>query len=181
MEALGLIELFGVVPAIEALDAALKAAEVKRQSFTRVSGGLVTLTVTGEVSAVQAAMDAASTAAERVGQVLSVHVIPRPADGIEEILDEPRKPDTPDTIKKKSSAHPAAAEKSAAAEKKPELPSQAEEVGALSMAELEAMPVVRLRAAARDMGLDTLSRREIRDAKRDELLRAIRKFREREV
>lgn len=178
MEALGLIELFGVVPAIEALDAALKAAEVKRQSFTRVSGGLVTLTVTGEVSAVQAAMDAASTAAGRVGQVLSVHVIPRPAEEIEEILDEPKKPDT---IKKKPSAHPAAAEKPTAAEKKPELPPQAEEVGALSMAELEAMPVVRLRAAARDMGLDTLSRREIRDAKRDELLRAIRKFREREV
>lgn len=171
MEALGLIELYGVVPAVEALDAALKAAEVKRQSFTRVSGGLVTITVTGEVAAVQASMDAAAEAAGRVGQVLSVHVIPRPAEGIGSILDEPGKPaEKPGQAAAKPKAQPTSQNKTEAA-------------GAASvpsMKELEALSVVKLRAAARDMGLDTLSKREIRDAKRDELLLAIRKFRERE-
>lgn len=177
MEALGLIELFGVVPAVEALDAALKAADVKRQSFTRVHGGLVTVTVTGEVAAVQAAMDAAAAAAGRVGEVLSVHVIPRPAEGIESILDEPQEPCQ--RPKKPKAAPKPKAELPAKAEipKKSAAPAIG---GELSMTELEAMSVVKLRAAARDMGLSTMSKREIRDAKRDELLEAIRKFRERE-
>ncbi len=176
MEALGLIELYGCVPAVEAQDAALKAANVKLHSFTRVRGGLVTVTVTGEVAAVQAAMDAACSGAGRVGQVLSVHVIPRPADGVDEILDETgkrgkeRKPK--ERSLQKTDPESNTEENSG--------PTKAE-VGELSMAELEALPVVKLRAAARDMKLDTLTKREIRDAKKDELIKAICAFREREV
>ena len=176
MEALGLIELYGVVPAVEALDAALKAADVKRQSFARVRGGLVTVTVTGEVAAVQAAMDAAAAAAGRVGEVLSVHVIPRPAEGIEGILDEQKEPcQKPKAAKapKPKAETPVKAEPSLK-----KTTSAKSSGGELSMEELEAMPVVKLRAAARDMELSTLSKREIRDAKKDELINAIRAFRE---
>ena len=80
MKALGMIEVYGMVTAIEALDAALKAANVNRLSVEIVKGGIVTVLVTGDTGAVKAAVDASAAAAERVGKVLSVHVIPRPAD-----------------------------------------------------------------------------------------------------
>lgn len=84
MKALGLIELLGYVPAVVALDTALKTAEVSFQQISKIDKGIVSLTVTGDVSAVQAAMDAAAAAAEQVGQVLYVHVIPRPHDEVDE-------------------------------------------------------------------------------------------------
>lgn len=87
MQALGLIELYGMVTAIEALDSALKAANVTLQDMTIVKGGLVTVTVLGDVGAVKAAMDASAAAAERVGRVISVHVIPRPHESIDKLLD----------------------------------------------------------------------------------------------
>ena len=86
MQALGLIELYGMVTAIEALDSALKAANVRLQDMTIVKGGLVTVTVLGDVGAVKAAMDASAAAAERVGELISVHVIPRPHEEVEFIL-----------------------------------------------------------------------------------------------
>lgn len=86
MQALGLIELYGMVTAIEALDSALKAANVSLQDMTIVKGGLVTVTVLGDVGAVKAAMDASAAAAERVGRVISVHVIPRPHSSIDLLL-----------------------------------------------------------------------------------------------
>ena len=86
MQALGLIELYGMVTAIEALDSALKAANVTLQDMTIVKGGLVTVTVLGDVGAVKAAMDASAAAAERVGRVISVHVIPRPHESIDLLL-----------------------------------------------------------------------------------------------
>ena len=89
MKALGLIELLGYVPAVVALDTALKTAEVSFQQISKIDKGIVSLTVTGDVSAVQAAMDAAAAAAEQVGQVLYVHVIPRPHDEVDEMLNPP--------------------------------------------------------------------------------------------
>ncbi len=86
MQALGLIELYGMVTAIEALDSSLKAANVRLQDMTIVKGGLVTVTVLGDVGAVKAAMDASAAAAERVGRVISVHVIPRPHESIDSLL-----------------------------------------------------------------------------------------------
>lgn len=89
MEALGLIELYGYVPAVEALDAALKAANVHLANVSKVKGGLVSVFVKGDVGAVKAATDAAAVAADRIGKVVSVHVIPRPARDIEKLVLNP--------------------------------------------------------------------------------------------
>ena len=97
MNALGMIEVYGYLAAVEALDSALKAANVRRLGVEKVKGGLVTVLVEGDVGAVKAAMDASAAAAERVGKVISVHVIPRPADDVERMLRawNPTPPNTP--------------------------------------------------------------------------------------
>ena len=77
-EAIGMIETKGIVAAVEALDAALKAANVTFVDQHKVGSGLVAFTVKGDVAAVRAAVDAGAEAAGRVGEVVSVHVIPRP-------------------------------------------------------------------------------------------------------
>lgn len=81
--AIGLIETKGYVGAIEALDAALKSANVTCQGKELSTGGMVTVYLSGDVSAVQSAVDAGSSAASRVGQLVSSHVIPRLASGLE--------------------------------------------------------------------------------------------------
>ena len=85
-EALGMIETRGMVPAIEAADAMVKAANVTLIGKEKVGGGLTTVFVRGDVGAVKAATDAGAAAAERVGELLSVHVIPRPHEEVEMIL-----------------------------------------------------------------------------------------------
>lgn len=84
--ALGMIETRGLVAAIEAADTMAKAANVVIVSQTKSGGGLVATLVRGEVGAVKAATDAASVAANKVGEVVAVHVIPRPHDELEAIL-----------------------------------------------------------------------------------------------
>jgi hypothetical protein len=86
MQAIGMIETKGLVASIEAADAMVKAANVSLRTQELVGGGLVTVIVTGEVGAVKAATDAGAAAADRVGDLLSVHVIPRPIDEIDAIL-----------------------------------------------------------------------------------------------
>ncbi|MDR1921114.1 MAG: BMC domain-containing protein [Candidatus Adiutrix sp.] len=85
-QALGMIETKGLVGAIEAADAMVKAANVVLIGKEHVGGGLVTVMVRGDVGAVKAATDAGAAAAGRVGELLSVHVIPRPAGEVEMIL-----------------------------------------------------------------------------------------------
>ena len=85
-EALGMIETRGLVGAIEAADAMVKAANVQLIGKEHVGGGLVTVMVRGDVGAVKAAVEAGSTAAKRIGELISVHVIPRPHGEVEEIL-----------------------------------------------------------------------------------------------
>ena len=77
-EALGMVETKGLVGAIEAADAMLKAANVELVGMKKIGSGLVTVMVRGDVGAVKAAVDAGAAAAERVGVVISTHVIPRP-------------------------------------------------------------------------------------------------------
>jgi len=84
--ALGMIETKGLIPAIEAADQMLKAANVTLCGKEHVSGGLVAVMVRGDVGAVKAAVDAGAAAAQRVGELLSVHVIPRPHQDVEYIL-----------------------------------------------------------------------------------------------
>lgn len=84
--ALGMIETRGLVGSIEAADAMVKAANVTLIGKERVGGGLVTVMVRGDTGAVKAATEAGAAAANRVGELLSVHVIPRPHVEIEQIL-----------------------------------------------------------------------------------------------
>jgi ethanolamine utilization protein EutM len=91
--ALGMIETKGLVASIEAADAMVKAANVTLIGKVLVGGGLVTVMVRGDVGAVKAATDAGAAAAERVGELVSVHVIPRPHTEVEYILPKLDKPE----------------------------------------------------------------------------------------
>lgn len=84
--ALGMIETKGLVGSVEAADAMVKAANVTLIGRVQVGGGLVTVMVRGDVAAVKAATDAGAAAAQKVGELISVHVIPRPHSEVELIL-----------------------------------------------------------------------------------------------
>jgi ethanolamine utilization protein EutM len=85
-EALGLVETRGLVGMIEAADAMVKAANVVFVGYQKVDAGLVTAIVRGDVASVKAATDAGAAAARRVGELVSVHVIPRPHANLEDVL-----------------------------------------------------------------------------------------------
>lgn len=199
MKALGMIETRGLVAAIEAADAMVKAANVSLQCKEHVGGGLVTVMVRGDVGAVKAATDAGAAAAERVGELISVHVIPRPHGEVEEILGELPPPDAapqPEPHGEEPQPEPepepepeqppqpiAPPEPPAAVvppEPEPQPESQsgprqaAPDGGIPTDEELEAMPVVQLRVLARSLNVEGMSRREIRDAKKEPLLAEIR-------
>src|SRR5437899_13057759 len=87
-EALGMVETKGFVGMIEASDAMAKAAKVKLVGYEKVGSGLVTTLCRGEVGAVRAAVDAAAAAAQKVGELVAVHVIPRPHDDLEKYLED---------------------------------------------------------------------------------------------
>ena len=85
-DALGMIETRGLIGMIEAADAMLKTANVTLVSWQKVDAGLVTAIIRGDVGSVKAATDAGAAAARRVGELIGVHVIPRPADDLEKIF-----------------------------------------------------------------------------------------------
>ncbi len=101
-EALGMIETRGLVGSIEAADAMVKAAKVVLIGKEQVGGGLVTVLVRGDVGAVKAATDAGAAAARRVGELVSVHVIPRPHEEVEKLLPPGPQNDAPGTAAGKS-------------------------------------------------------------------------------
>jgi len=90
MEAVGMVETRGLVASIEAADAMVKAANVVLMGKEYIGAGYVTIFVRGDVGAVKAATDAGAAAARRVGELISVHVIPRPHGEVEQILPQPR-------------------------------------------------------------------------------------------
>jgi ethanolamine utilization protein EutM len=85
-EALGLIETRGLVAMVEAADAAVKAAKVTLVGWEKIGSGYVTVLMRGDVAAVKAATDAGAAAARRVGELIAVHVIPRPHSNLEDVL-----------------------------------------------------------------------------------------------
>ena len=85
-DALGMIECKGFVGMVEACDAMVKAARVDLVGYEKIGGGYVTAIVRGDVAAVKAATEAGARAAEKVGELVSVHVIPRPHNNIDDIL-----------------------------------------------------------------------------------------------
>jgi ethanolamine utilization protein EutM len=207
MQALGMIETRGLVASIEAADAMLKAANVTLQCKEHSGGGLVAVMVRGDVGAVKAATDAGAAAAERVGELISVHVIPRPHGDVEQILDHihpdgpdddpqgpdkgPEKPDKgpeipADDVKgsvEKPEEPDAKAEVSDAKEEAPAGPSEPEGTAdtkpapsSISLDEIGSKGVIELRILARKLGIDTLTREQIRSARKDVLLDSIQAF-----
>ncbi|MEG2096560.1 MAG: BMC domain-containing protein [Pseudoflavonifractor sp.] len=191
MKALGMIETRGLVASIEAADAMVKAANVTLQCKEHVGGGLVTVMVRGDVGAVKAAVDAGAAAAERVGELVSAHVIPRPHGEVEEILDGlPTPPSAPkDLPVPKADALPAVKPEPApkpvpvvkpepVPEPEPEPEEEEVEIDLASLTPqvLDEMTVAKLRAVARQAGLDTMTRKEIRFAKKEDLVAALKKF-----
>ena len=87
-EALGMVETKGFIGMIEASDAMGKTAKVRLLGYEKIGSGLVTTLCRGEVGAVRAAVEAAASAAQKVGELVSVHVIPRPHDDLEKYLDQ---------------------------------------------------------------------------------------------
>ena len=147
-QALGLIETKGLVGAMEAADAGLKAADVRFLGSERADAGLVTVMFGGEVAAVRAAVDAGAAAAGRVGQLISAHVIPRPHKALD-VLDD-------DEVIGGSGAPPPMAE------------------GGYDLAKLAGAKVVELRAMARSIASFPIKGRDVARAGRDELLAAFR-------
>ncbi len=91
-DALGMIETRGFAAMVEASDAMVKAAKVDLTGYEKIGGGFVTAVVRGDVAAVRAALDAGTRAAERVGEIVSTHVIPRPHANVDEVLPLGRAP-----------------------------------------------------------------------------------------
>lgn len=86
MKALGMIETKGFAAMVEASDAMVKAAKVELVGFEKIGGGYVTAIVRGDVAAVRAAVDAGTRAAEKVGEIISTHIIPRPHGNVDSAL-----------------------------------------------------------------------------------------------
>lgn len=91
-EALGMIETKGFAAMVEASDAMVKAAKVELVGYEKIGGGYVTAIVRGDVAAVKAALEAGARGAEKVGEVVSVHVIPRPHENVDKVLPLGRQP-----------------------------------------------------------------------------------------
>jgi len=91
-DALGMIETRGFAAMVEASDAMVKAARVELTCYEKIGGGYVTAVVRGDVAAVRAALDAGGRAAEKVGEVISIHIIPRPHSNVDEVLPLGRTP-----------------------------------------------------------------------------------------
>ena len=184
MNALGMIETYGYLTAVEALDSALKAANVFLVDVVRVRGGLVTVLIEGDVGAVKAAADAAAAAAERVGEVVSVHVIPRPDKDVKSMLTaHPEHRKKADMVPEESPAEvsaeepentPAEEQKEQPVQSRTENPVEAELV--YTREEMGKMTVAKLRTLARKLKLTGLTPQEIRFAKKQELIEAILKI-----
>ena len=188
MKALGLIEVRGMVPAVEALDSALKAANVNRLDVVKVGGGLVSVLIEGDVGAVRAAVDAAQAAAEKIGTVISTHVIPRPAEDVTQMI-TPNPDPQPIISEQLEDNHDETAEaeqpedSSEVTEEVKEEPAE-QKKGKLAyipdVEEMKAMTVDKLRALARKLEITNMTPKEIRFANKTELIAKICEFLEKE-
>ena len=184
--ALGLIETRGLVGAIEAADAATKAADVQLIGKERADAGLMTIKLRGDVAAVRAAVDAGAAAAQRVGELVSSHVIPRPDDGTEILIypppgqtkEKPREEDLPKPrtrkIRQAKPEHPSPSDSPVTVEQEvspsPAQPLVLSDDEQTFRQELENMTVHELRRYARSVeGLPIIGR-QISRANRDQLI-----------
>lgn len=172
-QALGLVETFGYIGAIEAADVCLKAANVKLIGVELVTGGLVTVGITGDVGAVKAAIDASKSAVEKVGRLISTHVIPRPAVDTSKLLCGSSK--KADEVKKEKTVNKS--EEDVNQDKTlTQIEVKHEGDGFLMLdfiQQLNSMKVVELRVLARQLEGISMERNHIKFATRKELLEAI--------
>lgn len=175
--ALGMVETRGLIGAIEAGDVMVKTANVQLVDTEYIKNGFVTVKCIGEVAAVKAAVDAASAAAQRVGNLITTHVIPRPAEEIEMILRKPQPAP-------KATAAPAKEEEpktsKVPAKKTPETPdmfSAPAKGDDEYLAQLETMTVPQLRTLARGVGGLNIFGREISKANKELLISELMKKR----
>jgi ethanolamine utilization protein EutM len=150
--ALGLIETRGLVAAVEAADAMVKAAKVTLLPKERTLGGLILIKVVGEVGAVRSAVNAGVSAAQRVGELVASHIIPRPHDEVEDRL-----------------IYESAADKNVSAD-------SADHHPPIQTSDLQSLSVRELRALARRTRGFSLSGRDISRAGRDVLLKELEKY-----
>ena len=207
MKALGMIETYGLVAAVEALDSALKAANVSLADMVRVKGGRVTVLVEGDVAAVKAAIDASQAAAERVGSVANVHVIPRPDPSVGQMLaggqgsfrrgKNPSEPEseespvqteiryatpeeTPEIREEPEKVSKETSEKIQKEEPQPESEGFTETPKPVTREGLEKKSVAKLRSLARELKLPGMTSKDICFAKKQQLIDAIISFMEQE-
>lgn len=185
-KALGIIETVGFVPAVEAGDVAVKTADVTLIGSQAVGGGLVSILMNGDVAAVKASIDAGSQAASRLGEVVSVTVIARTAEGLDGILiEEAKRPKcVPEPKKAQAPAEPAAEaveDADAAAPVVDETPAVEPEAEGetpdaepleCDLSELKKLKVTKLRRLARQIPTFGIARGEIKFAKKKDLLEA---------
>lgn len=175
--ALGMVETRGLVGSIEAGDVMVKTANVSLLDVEYIKNGLVTVKCVGEVAAVKAAVDAAGAAAQRIGQLVSTHVIPRPADEIESIIRKPGtrsvlgvvQPDPPKQVDRKKPAEPSAST--------PDMFTASAD-DAEYREQLEAMTVHQLRTLAREVGGLSIAGRQISKANKKMLIQELMKKRQ---
>ncbi|GAU75891.1 BMC domain-containing protein [Fusibacter sp. 3D3] len=193
-KAIGLIETKGLVAAIEALDAALKAANVTLQSKELTDGGWVMITVTGDVGSVTAAIEAGGAAAKRVGQLITAHVIPRLSDEvfaivtpampdqtvnavnlpIVEPLTEPVAEPVAEPVTEPVTEPLAEPEKDAAEVKNSTVNFKNKNYQVFAKGGIDRLKVVQLRQLVRQLNLDTIDRSLIKFANKEQLIKAIR-------
>ena len=179
--ALGLIETRGLVGSIEAADVMVKTANVHILGTEYIKNGMVTVQIIGEVAAVKAAVDAASAAAARVGHVVSTHVIPRPAEEIEDILKkaahpQPKKADK-EPAPPREAKEPPRVKKTRPQPETGDLFPVASATDADYYAKLDAMTVPQLRTLAREVGGLGIAGREISRANKEQLMSELMKKR----
>lgn len=165
-QALGMIEVVGRLGAIEALDAALKAANVRFVNMSKVGGGLTAVFVEGEVGAVKAATEAGGAAAELVSELVSVHVIPRPATGMRDLTGGNVGTPGSVTVSGRTEDNVKPAE---AVERKPV-------AGLPTLKEVQGYNVSKLRGVARSIPGFPMTRTQINYAKRGELMPILEQF-----
>lgn len=190
MKALGMIETYGCVTAVEALDSALKAANVSLLDMSRVKGGNVTVLIEGDVGAVQAAVSAAKASAEAVGQIAATHVIPRPAGDVGLMIGaaasdrslsffhaEPEREEPEQEIQPETKRETKSETKS---ETKPDVIPDRSTIEIPEPEVLETCTVEELRKLARAIRPDNMTRKDIRFAKKQQLIDAIMRYRKQE-
>lgn len=177
MEALGMIETYGLVPSVEAADAMLKAAEVRLIDRSFVKGGLVTVTVTGDVAAVKASVDAGAAAASILGEkcLVSQHVIPRPHEEIEKIVTKLHDLSRDDEEKTEGDGDGKEINENHFTKKDADLIFDKEGTDAV-IERLLSCKVVRLRNIAREYESLSISGRSISKADKTTLIEEIRKY-----